>query len=414
MFRATNVWSLSALLCCSVLACKQEQQQAEVTAALPEATPALEAARERPEPAPTVTPPQPPPAIEPAPAISIEPGTVPIAEVAPTKVTAPWRELASPSEPLTFIYLAGGVLARSPSGYHDLAEDGSLVLRSEIEAPSQPDDPKLLGTWPTDVWQLERKEYDLLVDARGDEYFANSLQVSKLRDNHRWVVQSYKDEKKFRELEVRKGWKGGLLVLEEDELVRLAGAAADPQPGLFKGDRISTFVETRSGELYTISTTDDALYVQRDCQDQACVDANAKLLPFGPNWSFAIQVPRQRHSVSLTATCGGDMSKEFLLHYEKGGWKLETMPMAARGLWPSEDGGLWAMLGSELWHRDPEGGWRNVALPEGAQSISAAMLLDHSELWIAAVIGEQPKLFATHANAQEPAPAAPEITPQTG
>jgi hypothetical protein len=227
-------------------------------------------------------------------------------------------------------------------------------------------------------------------------------------------VQRYKGAEQFPEVEVRKGWKGGLLVVEYDEFVRLAGGVADPKPAVFKGDRISTFVETRAGEIYTISGTDDALYVQRDCQDQACIDANAAPLPFGPSWSFAIQVPRQRHSVSLTATRGGDMSKEFLLHYEKGGWKLETMPALARGLWPSKDGGLWALLGSELWHRDPDGGWRNIAVPEGAQSISAAMLLDQSELWIAALIGGQPKVFSTHANAQDPPPAAPQIVPQTG
>jgi hypothetical protein len=424
MSRATHRWSLVALLCCSVGACKQHEPRA-ASETEPQAEPhaAIEAAPKQPEPAieptapePTTPEPAPPPVVEPAPAVPVEPGTVPIAEVAPTKVTAPWRELASPSEPLTFIYLAGGVLARSPSGYHDLAEDGSLVLRSEIEPPSQPDNPRLLGYWPTDVWDVRRKEYTLLVDPRGDEYFATALRVSKLRENYRWVVQKFQGDEEFQEVEIRKGWKGGLLVLENDELVRLAGGAADPESGLFKGDILSTFVETRSGEIYTISQTGDALWVQRDCQDedQACVDANAKQLPFGPNWSFAIQVPRQRHSVTLTATCGGDMTKEFLLHYEKGGWKLETMPALTRGLWPSKDGGLWVLLDSALWHRDPDGGWRNIAVPEGAQSISAAMLLDQSELWIAALIGGAPKVFATHTNAQEPPPVAPEITVQTG
>jgi hypothetical protein len=424
MSRATHRWSLVALLCCSEFACEQREPQADPqTASQAEPQPAIEATPQQPEPtiAPTApepapSEPEPPPVVEPPPAVPVEPGTVPIAEVAPTKFRAPWRELASPSEPLTFIYLAGGVLARSPSGYHDLAADGSLVLRSEIEPPSMPDNPRLLGYWPTDVWDVHWQEFTMLVDPRGDEYMTPALRVSKLRDNHRWVVQKYQGDEQFREVEIRKGWKGGLLVVDYDELrlVRLAGGVADPELGLFKSDMLSTFVETRSGEIYTISEEDGALYVQRDCQDEACVDANAKALPFGTNWSFAIQVPRHRHSVSLTATCGGDMSKEFLLHYEKGGWKLETMPALARGLWPSKDGGLWALLGSELWHRDPDGGWRNIAVPEGAQSISAAMLLDQSELWIAALVGDQPKVFSTHANAQDPPPAAPEIIPQTG
>jgi hypothetical protein len=423
MSRATTCWSL-VVWSCLVVACKQPESRVEpeaepqvvVSEAPPEATPAIEATPADREPVTAPTPTEPTPTVEPAAVIPAAPGVVPILEVAPTKVEARWREVASPSEPLTFIYLAGGVLARSRSGYHDLA-DGSLSLRSEIEPPSQPDDPKLLGYWPTDVWELKYSQWQSFVDPRGDEYFADALEVARLRD-YRWVVQKHEGDHRFPNSEARKSWTGGLLVRNGNMFWRLGDGVSEPESqqleGEFEGYAISTFVETRSGEIYTITEADEALYVQRDCQDQACVDANAKQLPFGPKWSFATQVPRQRHSVSLTATCGGDVSKEFLLHYEKGGWKLETMPTAASGLWPSDDGGLWALLGSELWHRDPDGGWRNVALPAGAQSISAAMLLDQSELWIAAQLGGKPKVFATHAKAQEPPAAAPEITTQTG
>src|SRR5690606_33325202 len=106
---------------------------------------------------------------------------------------------------------------------------------------------------------------------------------------------------------------------------------------------------------------DGKMYAVTECEDADCVAQKSVQLPFGADWSFALQVPRQRHSVSLAGVAKHEGSeKPHLLHYETGGWKLEALTAAASGLWPTKDGGLWTMTGSELLHRDPDGGWRKV------------------------------------------------------
>ena len=130
-------------------------------------------------------------------------------------------------------------------------------------------------------------------------------------------------------------------------------------------------------------------------------------LPLGTQWSFMQPVTRQQHSISSVAEVRtGESVQPHLLHYEAGGWKLESITDVPRGLWPTKDGGLWTMVGEQLLHRDPNGGWREVVLPEGATSVSAAMRGDSSELWIAANIADTTVVFGTAANAQSP-PAAP-------
>jgi hypothetical protein len=82
-------------------------------------------------------------------------------------------------------------------------------------------------------------------------------------------------------------------------------------------------------------------------------------------------------------------------------------------MWPTKDGGLWTRIGAELLHRDPEGGWRRISLPEGAAQFSAAMQGDQSELVLAVVVDGKTAVFATQANAQAPAPT-PSVEPVSG
>jgi hypothetical protein len=348
--------------------------------------------------------------------VVVEPNTLGVTPVVPVDASAPWREAATPSESITFVNLIGGVLGQSSTGYYAIDDAGQLTLRPEIEKPTAP----LIGYWPDNVWYVEirvKSEFPPMVeDDRGEED-PNELRLMRLRDGSRWVPQEYQGEQRWEENgeDFRIGNKGGLLVADEHgTFTRVAGGAEDPSAGTYRGYLVE-WVETGSGKIYPISKDTERVLVQRDCTDQACSDQNTITLPFGKAWVFPLQVPRQRNSVSLAATVTHEgAEKHHVLHYETGGWKLESLRATASGLWPTKDGGLWARVGEQLWHRDPDGGWRNIGLPERATDVSVAMRADQSELWIAATIDGKPVVFATAANVQE-LPAQPStVEVQTG
>ena len=383
---------------------------AEPTATSPEA-PVIEAppAEQPGSPAAEPSTPTPAPAeVAPPPAAPAEPGVVPTSTVTPVEFAATWRQLPAPSEALTFVVLDSGVLASSASGYYDLDDSGQLTLRTEIEDwPTYAD---LIGSWPADVWYIEVREGGS-DDDRGDTW--DELRLMRLRNNKRWVPQEFRGEQRFTEEmhEFQKGSKGGLLVSYDGSVTRVAGGADDPSFGEYAGDLLA-YAETRSGRIYTISRRDDAVWVQKDCADEACVTENALQLPLGTRWEFGRQIPRQRHSVSIAATAKTDAGDtHHLLHYGAGGWKLETLASAPEGLWASKDGGLWAKLGGDLLHRDPDGAWRKVSLPAGIGSYTVALRDDANEVWLTGTSGGKPVLYAIHANVQDPAPATVEPSP---
>lgn len=352
----------------------------------------------------------PPPAEDVAPAVPVEAPTISVQTITATPTTVAWREVARPAEATTFVPLIRGVLAKSAGGYSDVDDSGALVLRPEIEAPPFP----VLGVWPDNAWYVETRTR---VDPRDRSMTQiKEMRLMRLRGKKRWVPQEYKYEQRFLDegQQVQIGGSAGLIVSHEGTLTRLADNAVDPVLGLDRGGTLVAFFETRAGEIYTIRQPpgvelNGPLYAQRDCADQACVDREAVKLPLGNQWSFTKPVTRQQHSVSAVAEARVDAGVQaHLLHYEAGGWKLESVASAPVGLWPTKDGGLWTMVGEQLLHRDPKGMWRAVALPEGATSVTAAMRGDSSELWISATVGDAAVVYATAANAQTPpAPAAP-------
>jgi hypothetical protein len=371
-------------------------------------TPVIEAANEPDPNTPPATdpaldpPPETPPSDPEAEVTPPEPTLVPSSVVTPVEFTAPWRELASPSEALTFVNLDAGVLASSASGLLDLDDSGALVLRAEIEA--WPSDADLIGEWPNNVWYIERREAK--EDDRAEDW--DELRLMRLRGGKRWVPQDYIVEQRFRDRGHRFqiGAKGGLLVTHEGKVTRVAGGTDDPAMGDFRG-QVVAFAETRSGRVYPITRRADAIWVQRNCEDFDCVDANVMQLPLGNRWTFGRQIPRQRHSVTIVATARPESGQvDHLLHYGAGGWQLEAIAQAPEGMWASKDGGLWTKIAAELWHRDPDGAWRKVALPAGVSSVSVALRDDTNEVWITGLVAGKPAVYAVHANVQDPAPAA--------
>ncbi len=324
----------------------------------------------------------------------LEPTAVPVVAVAPKPTSVPWREVATLPEPLEFVYVTSGVLARSRAGIHDLDPNGQLVLRPALSLPESP----LVGHWPDDVWSIE-SEIAAPTDDGQMRFEYHVLRFDP--DTLQWLPQPYHGKERFvgEPHAVRKGWQAGLLVRETSRLTRLGSTKPAPHVGMRMGKLLLDTFESSSGSLYTISQRPTGVHVQGDCADMECVKSTAKKLPFGTQWSFSIQVPRQRKSLTILARVDiAGTPTHYLLHYDVGGWKLESLERAPSGLWAGTDGGLWAEIGDALWYRSTSGHWFEVALPEGATDLSAALLEDGSELWISTTIDKSARVFATAAN----------------
>lgn len=329
---------------------------------------------------------------------ALEPTAVPILPVSPKPKSVPWRDVGTYPELIEFAYVASGVVARSRSGVHDLDPQGKLVLRPGLSLPESP----LVGHWPDDVWSIESE----LASPTAEGQVRFEYHVLRFDpDTLQWLAQPYHGKERFigEPLAVRKGWQAGVLVREAPRLTRLGSNKPAPAIGMRMGKLLLDTFESSSGSLYTISERPTGVHVQAHCADMECVKRTAKKLPFGTEWSFSIQVPRQRKSLTIAARVDIDGTPaHYLLHYEVGGWKLESLERPPSGLWAGLDGGLWAQLGAALWYRSAGGEWFEVALPEGATELSAALLDDRSELWIAAWVDGEARVYATAATVAEP------------
>jgi hypothetical protein len=326
-----------------------------------------------------------------------DPTAVPVTLAIATPVSVAWREVSiatgPPPSDLRFIYLASGVVGHSSAGIHEVGTDDRLVLHPGLTLPEG----TLVGHWPDDVWSIETHPAAPTPDGeRRFEYVVLRLEPQE----RQWVAQPYHGKERFlgEPLAVRKGWQAGLLIRENGVLTRLGSVKPAPDIGMRMGKLLLDTFETNSGELYTVSQRPTGVHVQGDCPDLECVKSAAKKLPFGISWSFSMQVPRQRKSLTIATHVDlDDAPGHYLLHFEVGGWKLETIDHAPTGLWANAEGGLWATLGAKLWYRSPSGDWFEVALPDGARDVTAALREDASELWIATRVDDQTHVYATSA-----------------
>jgi hypothetical protein len=319
---------------------------------------------------------------------------VPVSPISPTPTSVQWTERGRIDDPaLELVFVATGVLGRSSKGVYTLGEDGHLQLQPGLALPETP----LLGHWPTDMWTFASKPHT--PDGQGQPRFEYT--ISQLDKDGLWVERPY--AKKHTTWiagpqAVRKGWLTGLLIRNGSQLTRIGSTKEAPKIGMRMGKQVLDTFEANSGRLYNISLRHDSAYVQATCFTRSCLDEQAKKLPFGGKWSFSIQVPRQRNSLTMLAQIDaeGAVSHQ-LLHYETGGWSLETLLQEPRGMWPNTEGGLWMLTGDELRYRVGPGQWYAVALPEGASEISVAIDPDLRELWLAVKQGEQTVLYTTPA-----------------
>jgi hypothetical protein len=323
-------------------------------------------------------------------------GGLPNTPVEPEALKVSWTPVEGgyPAS-LRLLPVASGVVARAGDAMLELGEDGSLETVAELAPPVG----ELVGDWPEDVWLVEAEE----IERKGEP--AMSYGLSKL-EGGAWVKQKHRGDERWvgSDLELRRSWHKGFIVREGSHLSRLGSPRDNPKIGPRMGKEIRTFVETRSGKIYSVSERKTGVYAQRDCQNFDCVEENATKLPYGKNWRFPLQVPRQRNSVSLFATVeNGGVEGFHLLHYETGGWKLESLVHAPDGMWPTPEGGLWILVHGELWYRSPKGHWVDVSLPKGISSISAAAVPERGELWLAGELKGQTQVLTT--TLEPPVPA---------
>ena len=316
---------------------------------------------------------------------------IPVSAIDLHPVEVAWTErqrLADPSVEL--VVVATGVVARARTGVYVLDEAERLVSRPGVTVP----DGGLLGRWPDDVWYAEASPIAPDADGRPRSEF----QVFQLDRDLRWVAQTYKGQPRWAgdALAVRKGWYAGLLIREGSTLTRLGSRKDPPKVGLRMGKLVLDTIESSSGRLYNLSLRPNGVYVQPACFNQRCVEDQAKKFPFGSDWSFADQIPRQRNSFSIVAAVEVDhVVSTQLLHYETGGFRLETLVSAPTGLWPTVDGGLWLLVQDQLRYRSARGEWFAVPSPPGASKLSAAISADLETLWVLGRIGDEAVLFST-------------------
>jgi hypothetical protein len=318
--------------------------------------------------------------------------SIPVTPITLTPVEVEWTErqrLADPS--LELVVVASGVVARARTGAYVLDDDAQqLVLRAGLSVP----DHALLGHWPDDVWKVEATPIAPAADGR-PRY---DYEVFGLDRELHWVAHKYQRQARWSgdALAVRKGWYAGLLVREGSSLTRLGSRKDAPKIGMRMGKLVLDTLETSSGRLYNISLRPNGVYIQPACFKRSCVEAHAKQLPFGSDWSFTDQIPRQRNSFSILAAVQTDgVVSQQLLHYETGGFRLETLVQAPTGLWPTAEGGLWLLVQDQLRYRSPRGEWFAVPSPPDASKLSAAMSADLKTLWVVARVGDEAVVFTT-------------------
>lgn len=319
-------------------------------------------------------------------------GGLPSTTVEPEPRTVAWTAVATTAPDLELVYLATGALARVDSRLFTIADDGTLISHGDLELPAK----QVVGDWPDDAWAIE----SVLDTPAPDGTPQVAHRIWRYEDGQ-WAAKTYKRSERWvgSGLELRRSWHSGLMVRDGSQILRVDSKLGPPRVGPRMGKIVLAIVESRSGQLRTLSLRTTGVYAQIQCPDFDCVTANAVKLPVGSDWEFPMQVARGHDAITVYGrVADGRWTGHFLLHHGSRDWTLESLPAEPDGMWASEAGGLWVLVGDALWHRDPRGGWVSVALPTGVDDATAAMVDGGRSLWIAATVDGVGKLYTTAAD----------------
>jgi hypothetical protein len=321
---------------------------------------------------------------------------------------ATWTEKTSPvTQPITFERLVyAGVVGSAGGSWFQVGPTGELAAITMDPSPTN----AIEGRWPDDAWMVQQRT------KKEDDFEYQELRLMKLRGGDRWVPQTYGSNEQWFHPgtgvdefgrgeydEPHASTKSGMLMYSDQlsDITRVAGKHDDPLFGQHRGRPVD-FFETGAGKIYMVTYEGGAHYVQIQCDDPECIDANIKKLPTG-DWSFGRRVQRGKHSISVLAKSG---TVDYVLHHrgKSDGWLLEELPSGERpdSMWSSEEGGLWTLAGEKLRWRDTESVWRDIALPDGMTKPSVALSSDGKTVWLAGDVGGAGKVFTTPANAAKP------------
>ena len=215
----------------------------------------------------------------------------------------------------------------------------------------------------------------------------------------------------------------GLYDYDEERIIfrRLAGenfAPVDLAWDEAEDGRVRELYETPSGRLLVFVEGKDGQLevVERPRCRQACTQERVVLSAEFEDKPLGEYVARGEDLVSLgvRASWNADASTQ-LLHRDAKGWSLEDMPVEQgelRRMVAGSEGALFAVFGfpagkdaedEQLWHRDGEGQWQALELPEAltaperAEGIALDLDLarvDEQQIWVAANAGEAHAVYA--------------------
>lgn len=337
--------------------------------------------------------------VEPAPAS--DPSEIPVVAWSARPHEQTWTPQPAPTAVVAFEPgVSAGLVGRAGDEWLQLGTDGRLAAVVFDRAPTS----AIVGVWPDDAWFVERRDREY----GGGSPAMHELRLMKLREGKRWVPQAVRGEQWWHpgtedELAPHMSTHTGMLVYPGSlaSIDRIAGRSAAPVIGPHRGSAVD-FVETNKGKVYVLSQDAGTYYAQIECADDACVAAMARRFPAG-SWRFDRRVARGKFSVSVLAR--NEAAVYLLSNVGKDdGWRLDALASDGEivGMWASAEGGLWTWNGTALRLRDTDGGWHDVALPEGVTPDSFAIAPDRRMLWLSGQANGAPALFTTPAQAPPP------------
>jgi hypothetical protein len=297
---------------------------------------------------------------------------------------------------------------------------------------------EIWGIWRSDAWRVtidaemedeqeEERNPDMIVTTRyerlrGSKFVKQYETVEGVDPNS---YDAAEEEGTFGQETFRKGWAGGLLVLEKSKFLRVPDSAG-PAITLTPPADMAAFFEAESGAmvLVRVDSLEDPKQFSLHGPCAGCSERVLQLpagAPGGPRWmwDFPLDVARGGDALTIVAvaTIGNDDDAEeraFLIHYDPPGvWHFEALQQEIEGevseldapelLWPDTKGGIWLELQSSLYYRSVDGLWFEVDSPG---ELGHANRLKPRELLALAKAPDGTTIL--HATRGVPKPAPPE------
>jgi hypothetical protein len=325
-----------------------------------------------------------PPAPEPEP----EPARGTLARAEPGVAT--WEERPDLAGVAAFYPIPIGVLALCDSDagrWCELGRDGRPVTSKHV-----PGDEDVVGSWPSDAWQIRREDDESAMEDPSEEYATWTTVTFDRWDGRRFArkgrfkidLDPHDAMDETPSVGTRKGWAGGMLLLDYSTVRHVPGSA---KPSKLPGEVWDLF-EAESGRMLLVTHQGNRrLTVDPFCPKAPCAEPGFELQEETTStdlWTFPLDVARGGSSLTIVAE---HPEETYLLHYDapasKGSFRLEVLPAAVSTsmMWPDAHGGVWLEAETALWYRDASGRWLEVT-PPGRTVLGCANRAEPRELLV--------------------------------